>query len=201
MIRTFVAEPTTLTREGLIAVLSRQDDIELLATVRYAEDVLPAAREFRPDVALIAGAFPAHDGILIARALRVMLPWCRCAILSHTRQPSHLERAIAAHVDGYLYYDSPAESLCASIRQLAIGNKVIDRKLAFSTAGIKACPLTLREAEILKVAARGFSTAEIAHSLCLAPGTVRNYLSHAIAKAGARNRVDVIRIADESGWL
>ncbi|MBV9446592.1 MAG: response regulator transcription factor [Streptosporangiaceae bacterium] len=201
MIRTFVAEPTTLTREGLIALLSREKDIELIAAVECAEDVIPAARELKPDVALIAGAFPDHDGILIARAMQAMLPQCRCAILSHTCQARDLERAIAAQVHGYLAHDCPAEFLCAAIRQMAVGNKIIDPRLAFIVVGSKANPLTLREMEALRVAAKGFTTAEIAEHLCLAPGTVRNYLSRAIAKVGARNRVDAIRIADESGWL
>jgi two-component system response regulator DesR len=201
MIRTFVAEPTTLTREGLVALLSREEDIELIAVVQCAEEVMPTARVLRPDVALLADAFPDHDGILIARTLHAALPRCRCAILSHTRHPRHLERAIAAQVHGYLVHDCPAEFLYAAIRQMAIGNKVIDPGLAFAMVGSRACPLTLREAEALRAAAKGFTTAEIAISLCLAAGTVRNYLSRAIAKVGARNRVEAIRIADESGWL
>jgi two-component system response regulator DesR len=201
MIRTFVAEPTTLTREGLIALLSREEDIELIAAVQCAEDVIPTARELRPDIALLADAFPDHDGILIARSLHTALPLCRCAILSHTCHPRHLERAIAAQVHGYLVHDCPAEFLCAAIRHMAVGNKVIDPRLAFAMVDSRACPLTLREAEALRAAAKGFTTAEIATSLCLAGGTVRNYLSRAIAKVGARNRVEAIRIADESGWL
>jgi two-component system response regulator DesR len=201
MIRTFVAEPTALTREGLVALLSRENDIELIAAVQYAADVVPAAEELKPDVALLPDSFPDHDGIAMACALRAALPLCRCAILSRTRDPRHLERAITAGVDGYLVHDCPAEFLCTAIRQLAAGNKVIDPMLAFIVVDSKANPLTLREMEALRVAAKGFTTAEIAEHLCLATGTVRNYLSRAIAKVGARNRVDAIRIADESGWL
>jgi two-component system response regulator DesR len=201
MIRTFVAEPTTLTREGLVALLTREEDIEVIAAVEHAEEVLPAARELKPDIALLADVFPGHDGILIAETLGTILPGCRCAILSHTNHPRHLERAIAAQVHGYLVHDCPAEFLSAAIRLMAIGNKVIDPRLAFSVVGSKACPLTLREAEALRAAANGFTTAEIAANLCLTAGTVRNYLSRAIAKVGARNRVDAIRIADDSGWL
>jgi two-component system response regulator DesR len=201
MIRTFVAEPTTLTREGLVALLAREADIELIAAVERAEEVLPAAGELKPDIALLADVFPDHDGIVIAETLHATLPACRCAILSHTRHPGHLERAVAAQVYGYLVHDCPAEFLCAAIRQMAAGNKVIDPELAFSMVGSKACPLTLREAEALRAAAKGFTTEEIAENLCLAAGTVRNYLSRAMTKVGGRNRVDAIRIADESGWL
>lgn len=201
MIRTFVAEPTALTREGLVALLSREHDIELVATVQRAEEVVAAARALKPDVALLAAAFPGHDGIDIARALRAALPECRCAILSPGRRLRDVQRAIAAQVHGFLVHDCPAEFLTAAIRQLASGNKVIDPGLAFGAPGSKACPLTSREAEALKAAAQGSTTAEIAATLFLTAGTVRNYLSRAIAKTGARNRVDAIRIAEESGWL
>jgi two-component system response regulator DesR len=201
VIRTFVAEPMTLTREGLVALLSREHDIELIAAVQRAEDVVSAARALKPDVVLLAAAFPGHDGIDIARALRAALPECRCAILSSGRRLRDLQRAIAAQVHGFLVHDCPAEFLTEAIRQLASGNKVIDPGLALDAPGSKACPLTSREAEALQAAAQGSTTAEIAASLCLTAGTVRNYLSRAIAKTGARNRVGAIRIAEESGWL
>ena len=201
MIRTFVAEPTTLTREGLVALLGRENDIELIAAVQCAEEVMPTARELKPDVALLADDFPGHDGISIARSLQAEIPQCRCAILSHTGNPRDLERAIAAQVHGYLVHDCSGAFLSTAIRQMAVGNKVVDPRLAFRIVGVKACPLTLREAEALRAAAKGFTTAEIAECLCLSVGTVRNYLSRAIAKVGARNRVGAIRIADESGWL
>ncbi|MBV9450261.1 MAG: response regulator transcription factor [Streptosporangiaceae bacterium] len=201
MIRTLVAEPTTLTREGLVALLSREIDIELIAVVERGEDVLPAALEFSPDVALVAAAFPGHDGIAIARVLYAALPGCRCAILSAGRSMRDLRRAIAANVHGFLVHDCPAEFLAEAVRQIATGNKVIDPRLSLSVISSPACPLTTREAEALRVAAQGSTTAEIAASLCLTSGTVRNYLSRAIAKTGARNRADAIRIANESGWL
>lgn len=197
MIRTFVAEPTTLTREGLVALLSREHDIDLIATVQRAEEVVSAARALKPDVVLLAAAFPGHDGIDIARALRAALPECRCAILSSGRRLRDVQRAIAAQVHGFLVHDCPAEILTEAIRELASGNKVIDPGPALGAP----CPLTSREAEALKAAAQGSTTAEIAASLFLTAGTVRNYLSRAIAKTGARNRVGAIRIAEESGWL
>jgi two-component system response regulator DesR len=201
MIRTFVAEPTTLIREGLVALLSREDDIELIAAVRRADEVVSTARAVRPDVAVLAAAFPGHDGISIAKMLHTVVPTCRCAILSSGRRVRDLHRAVAAQVQGFLVDDCPAEFLTAAIRELACGRTVIDPGLTFSALGRAECPLTRREAEALRVAARGASTGQIAASLVLAEGTVRNYLSRAIAKTGARNRVDAIRIADESGWI
>jgi two-component system response regulator DesR len=196
-----VAEPTTLTREGLVALLSREHDIELIATVQRGEEVMPTARALRPDIVLLAAAFPGHDGIAIARTLRAALPECRCAILSSGRRLRDRQRAIAAQIHGFLVHDCPAEFLAEAIRLLASGNKIIDAGLSSSARGSAACPLTTREAEVLHAAAQGSTTAEIATSLCLSAGTVRNYLSRAIAKTGGRNRVDAIRIADELGWL
>jgi two-component system, NarL family, response regulator DesR len=201
VIRTFVAEPTTLTREGLVALLSREADIELIATVQRGDEVVSTARVVRPDVAVLAAVFPGHDGISIARMLHTVVPACRCAILSSGRRLPDLHRAVAAQVHGFLVDDCPAEFLTAAIRELASGRTVIDPGLTFSALGGAECPLTMREADALRVAAQGATTEEIAASLRLAEGTVRNYLSRAIAKTGARNRVDAIRIADESGWI
>jgi two-component system, NarL family, response regulator DesR len=200
VIRTLVAESATLAREGLVALLSRADDIDLVAAVRRGEDVVPAARVLKPDVAVIASAFPGHDGIAIVRAMHAVLPACRCAIMSSGHRVRDLRRATAAQVHGFLVHDCPAELITQAIRDLASGKQVIHPGLG-GTLGAPACPLTTRESDVLRLAAQGSTTAEIAKSLCLTVGTVRNYLSRAITKAGARNRVDAIRIANESGWI
>ena len=197
MIRILIAEPMTLTREGLVALLGREHDIELAATVGHREDVLSTARAVRPDVALLAAAFPDRDGISVAAGMRTAVPNCRCAILSFGWRPRDLQRAVAAGVRGFLVLDSPAQFLTDAVRRLAVGSQVVDPRLSLR----ERCPLTTRETDALRTAAEGSTTAEIASVLCLAEGTVRNYLSRAISKTGARNRVDAIRIATESGWL
>jgi two-component system response regulator DesR len=197
MIRILIAEPMTLTREGLVALLGRESDIELAATVRRREEVVSTARAVRPDVALVAAAFQDRDGITLAAGLHAAVPDCRCAILSSGWRPKDLRRAVAAGVRGFLVWDSPAQFLTDAVRQVAVGRQVADPRLSFG----EQSPLTTRETDALRVAAEGSTTAEIATVLCLSEGTVRNYLSRAIAKTGARNRVDAIRIAGESGWL
>jgi two-component system response regulator DesR len=197
MIRILIAEPMTLTREGLVALLGREQDIELAATVGHREDVLSTARAVRPDVALLAAEFPDRDGISVAAGMRTAVPNCRCAILSFGWRPRDLQRAVAVGVRGFLVLDSPAQFLTDAVRRLAVGRQVVDPRLSLR----ERCPLTTREADALRTAAEGSTTAEIAAVLCLAEGTVRNYLSRAISKTGARNRVDAIRIASESGWL
>jgi two-component system, NarL family, response regulator DesR len=201
LIKVLAAEPAALIREGLIAILGRQNDIELVAALKLGEEIIPTARISLPQVALVAASFPGHEGIPLARALQTTVPGCHCAILSRRRLVRDLERAIAADLDGFLLLDCTAEFLTEAIRQLAAGNKVIDPSLTFSALDFGASPLTERETEALGVAAQGSTTAEIAVYLSLTEGTVRNYLSRAIAKIGARNRVDAIRIANERGWL
>jgi two-component system response regulator DesR len=197
MIRILIAEPMTLTREGLVALLGRESDIELAATVRHREEVVSAARAVRPDVALLSAAFRDRDGITVAAGLQAAVPDCRCAVLSSGWRSRDLQRAVTAGVRGFLIWDSPAQFLTDAVRQVAVGRKVVDPRISFG----EQCPLTTREADALRAAAEGSTTAEIATFLCLSEGTVRNYLSRAIAKTGARNRVDAIRIAGQSGWL
>jgi two-component system, NarL family, response regulator DesR len=197
MIRILIAEPMTLTREGLVALLGRESDIELAATVRHREEVVATARAVRPDVALLAAAFQDLDGITLAAGLHAAVPDCRCAILSSDWRSRDLHRAVAAGVRGFLVWDSPGQFLTYAVRQVAVGRQVVDPRLSFGDQ----CPLTTRETDALRAAAKGSTTAEIASVLCLSEGTVRNYLSRVIAKTGARNRVDAIRIAGESGWL
>ena len=197
MIRILIAEPMTLTREGLVALIERENDIELAAAVRHREEVVMTARAVRPDVALLAAAFPDRDGIAVAAGLHAAVPDCRCAMLSPSWRSRDLRRAVAAGVRGFLVWDTPAQFLTDAVRQVAVGRQVVDPRLSFG----ERCPLTTREADALRAAAEGSTTAEIATVLCLSEGTVRNYLSRAIAKTGARNRVGAIRIAGESGWL
>lgn len=201
MIRTLIAESTALPREGLVAILSRESDIDLVAAVRNSAEALSAARTLRPDVALLSAVFPA-DGeidnwISVAAAGREAAPGCQFAILSPGWQYRSMRRAASAGVRGFLVRDSPTEDLIAAVRRLASGGQVLDPRLM---SGVES-PLTQREADVLREAGRGGTTAEIAAELCLSEGTVRNYLSRAICKTGARNRLGAVRIAGESGWL
>ncbi|MBO0805154.1 MAG: response regulator transcription factor [Nocardiopsaceae bacterium] len=201
VIRTLVAEPTALPREGLVAILSREPDIELVATARSGTEAVSAARTLRPDVALLSAFFPADGGIrgwiAVAAAAKQAAPECQYAILSPDWQRRDLRRAAAAGVRGFLACDSPADELIAAVRRLAAGGKVFGSRQPDSTSS----PLTPREADVLRAAEGGATTAEIAAALCLSDGTVRNYLSRAIAKTGARNRLGAVRTAAESGWL
>lgn len=201
MIRTLIAEQSSLIRVGLIAVLSRADDIEVIAELERGDQVVPASRALLPDVAVLAATLPGLDGFATARALHAELPSCHSLIMSEQRAPSHLRRAVAAHAVGFIVRDAPPDFIADTIRRAAKGRKVIDPDLAFAALNAAENPLTARELETLRLAGKGDTTAEIAKELCLSVGTVRNYLSRAITKTGARNRVDAIRIAAGAGWF
>ncbi len=201
MIRTLIAEQTSLIRAGLVAFLSSAGDIEVIAELQHGDQVVSASRALRPDVAVLAAALPGTSGFAAARALHTELPSCRSLIMSEQRDPAGLRRAVAAHATGFVVRDVAAESIAEAVRRVASGKKVIDPELAFAALNAGPNPLTSRELDALRLAAEGATTAEIARDLYLSVGTVRNYLSRAITKTGARNRVDAIRIAVGAGWL
>lgn len=201
MIRTLIADRTALIRAGLVACISRERDIEVVAEVDRREPVLPTVVALVPDVAVIDAAIAAADGFGVIRDLHEAVPSCRTLIMATQPCPRDLRRAVAAHAAGFVCKDANPDSISQAIRQVAQGMKALDPNLAFDALDAPASPMTSRETDVLRLAAVGASTAEIARQLCLTTGTVRNRISAIIAKTGARNRVDAIRIADYSGWL
>jgi two-component system response regulator DesR len=201
VIRTLIAEQTSLIRAGLVAFLSCSDDIEVVAELQRGDQVVPASRALLPDVAVLAAALPGADGFAAARALHAELPSCHSLIMGDQRDPAGLRRAVAAHASGFVVRDAAPDFITEAVRRAARGRKVIDPDLAFAALNAAKNPLTSRELDALRLAAQGATTTEIARDLCLSVGTVRNYLSRAITKTDARNRVDAIRIAVGAGWL
>ena len=201
VIRTLIAEQTCIIRAGLVAFLSCADDIKVIAELQRGDDVVSASRALLPDVAVLGASLPGADGFAAARALHAELPTCHSLIMSDQRDPAGVRRAVAAHATGFVVRDAPPDFLTEAVRRAAGGKKVIDPDLAFAALNAEENPLTSRELDALRLAAQGATTAEIATDLCLSAGTVRNYLSRAIAKTGARNRVDAIRIITSAGWL
>lgn len=198
MIRTLVADSVDLMRAGLLALLSREPDISVVAELDRPELVVPAARLVRPDVAVVDGAMAVQDGFAAIRQLHEAVPACGSVIMSSSDGPCDLRVAAAARADGFVMKDSDPAKITDAIREVAAGNKVIDPDLALSTL---TSPLTAREVDVLRLAAQGEPATEIAGRLYLAVGTVHNLMSRVIGKTGARNRVDAIRIAESAGWL
>ena len=201
MIRVLIAEDQTMVRGALRALLDLEDDLEVVAEVGRGDAVVAAAREHRPDVALLDIEMPGLDGIEAARALATAVPEVRAVVLTTFGRPGFLRRAMEVGASGFLVKDAPVAELARSIRAVVAGERVIDRDLAAAALAIGATPLSAREADVLREAADGATVAEIARRLFLSEGTVRNYLSSAIGKTGARTRVEAARVAEEKGWL
>ncbi|WP_404823887.1 response regulator transcription factor [Nonomuraea gerenzanensis] len=201
VIRTLLAEDMKLVRGALVALLAYEEDIEVVAEVDRGDRILAAARASRPDVAVLDIALPGMDGLAAAGVLHEKLPECGVLILTGVGTPGLLKRALDVHVRGFMAKDAPPGRLADGIRRVAEGERVIDSELAIAAMRPAEAPLTQRELDVIGAAADGASVGEIAASLYLAEGTVRNYLSRTTAKLGARSRIDAIRIARESGWI
>jgi two-component system response regulator DesR len=201
MIRVLIAEDQAMVRGALASLLALEGDIEVVAEVGRGDEVLAAALAHDPDVALLDIEMPGQDGIAAAAQLRLNLARTRTLILTTFGRPGYLRRAIESGASGFLLKDAPAAQLADAIREVHAGRRVIDPGLAAAAIADGVSPLTERERDVLQAAAEHVTAAEIAGHLFLAEGTVRNYLSVAIRKVGARNRGEAIEIAREKGWL
>jgi two-component system response regulator DesR len=201
LIRVLIAEDQAMIRGALAALLATEPDIEVVAQVERGDRVVEEALRFKPDVALLDIEMPGQDGITAAADLRAKLPSCRVLILTVFGRPGYLRRAVDAGVSGFLLKDAPPDELASAIRRTAKGEKVIDTQLAHAALSEGSSPLTPRERDVLAMSVRGASVEEVARSLHLTNGTVRNHLSIAIQKLNAHNRTEAARIAEEKGWL
>jgi two-component system, NarL family, response regulator DesR len=201
VIRVLLAEDQGMVRGALAALLGLQPDIEVVAQVGRGDEVVPAALAARPDVALLDIEMPGGDGLAAAASLREALPGCRALILTTFGRPGYLHRAMAAGAYGFLVKDGPPEQLAAAIRRAAAGQRTVDPGLAAAALADGTSPLSERETEVLAAARELDGTAKIAAKLHMAEGTVRNHLSAAIRKTGARGRAEAVRIAEAKGWL
>jgi two-component system response regulator DesR len=201
VIKVLLAEDMHMVRGALVALLNLESDIEVVAEVSTGDQILPAAKETQPDVAVIDIDLPGKDGLSAAIEIHESLPSVHTLILTSLGRPGTVRRALDAKVNGFLLKDSPSDKLANAVRSVAIGRRVIDSELALAAWETDDCPLTPREIEILSLAARGRTVADIAAELFLSAGTVRNYLAAVVTKLNARNRVHAIRIATEAEWL
>jgi two-component system, NarL family, response regulator DesR len=201
VIRILLAEDQRMVRGALAALLAFEPDLEVVAQASSGNEALTAAAETRPDVALLDIEMPEIDGIDVAARLRRELPECTILILTTFGRPAYLRRAMEAGASGFLVKDAPAERLANAIRRAVRGERIVDPELAAAALQDRESPLTQRERDVLDAGAGGSPVSEIARRLHLSEGTVRNYVSTAIGKTGARNRTEAWRIARERGWL
>lgn len=200
MIRVVIAEDQSMVLGALAALLEIEGDLEVVGRARDGEEALAMCREQRPDVLLTDIEMPRRTGLELASAVKQEKLPTRVIILTTFARGGYLRRALEAGASGYLLKDSPAEHLANAVRRVKAGGRVIDPELA-AEAWSEPDPLTDRERQVLRMAGEGQSSADIASTLHLSEGTVRNYLSEAISKLGAANRVEAARIARDKGWL
>jgi two-component system, NarL family, response regulator DesR len=196
-----IAEDQTMVRQALVALLELEPDIEVVAQAADGDEALAMAAKHRPDIAVLDIEMPGPNGIEVAGQLSRSDFEGNVIIVTTFDRPGYLRAAMAAGASGFLLKDAPAADLAAAIRRVAAGERVVDPSLAAAALAQGDSPLTDREAEVLAAAASHDAVADVAARLHLSPGTVRNHLSAAIQKLGARNRAEAVQIAQRKGWL
>ncbi|HEV2852742.1 MAG TPA: response regulator transcription factor [Thermoanaerobaculia bacterium] len=200
MIRVLIAEDQSMVLGALAALLELEPDIDVVGQAHDGQEALDLVEKNRPDVILTDIEMPRMTGLEMAAELKRRRHPARVVILTTFARSGYLRRALDAGAAGYLLKDAPAERLAEAVRRVHAGLRSVDPELA-AAAWEEPDPLTDRERQVLRLAAEGHSSARIASELHLSEGTVRNYLSEAISKMGAENRVEAARIARQKGWL
>jgi two-component system response regulator DesR len=201
VIKLLLADDQALVRGALATLLALEPDLEVVAEVGRGDEVVAAAREARPDVALLDVEMPGLDGIGATRSLRAAVPACKVLVVTTFGRPGYLRRALEAGASGFVVKDTPARQLADAVRRVHAGLRVVDPTLAAESLAAGSSPLTARETEVLRAAQDGGTVADLAATLHLSEGTVRNHLSSAIGKTGARTRAEAVRLAEDAGWL
>lgn len=200
-LRLLLADDQALVRGALAALLQLESDLDVVAEVARGDEVVAAVREHRPDVALLDVEMPGLDGIAATAAVRAACPGTRVLVVTTFGRPGYLRRAMEAGASGFVVKDTPARELADAVRRVAAGLRVVDPALAAESLAAGTSPLTERETQVLRAARDGGTAADLAAALRLSEGTVRNHLSSAIGKTGARTRAEAVRLAEENGWL
>ena len=201
MIKLLLADDQALVRGAMAALLDMEPDLKVVAEVGRGDEVAAAAVVHDPDVALLDVEMPGLDGIAACRALRQVRPDCRVLMVTTFGRAGYLRQAMAAGASGFIVKDTPARQLADAVRRVHDGLRVVDPALAAQSLAQGDSPLTDRETGVLLAARDGGTVADIARGLRLSEGTVRNHLSSAIGKTGARTRAEAVRLANDNGWL
>ena len=200
MIRLLIADDEDLLRSALVALLGLEEDLVVVAEAATTTDAVRLALEHRPDIAVLDLEMPPADGLFAAGEIRAALP-TRIVLVTRHARPAVLRRALAAGVSGFVPKTTSAARLAEIVRDIAAGRRYVDPEIAASALTEDDCPLSERELEVLTAARTGASVAEIAVVVHLAPGTVRNYLSAAMAKLNASTRHAAAHHAWQQGWI
>ncbi|AGZ42528.1 response regulator transcription factor [Actinoplanes friuliensis] len=201
MIRLLLADDQALVRGAMAALLDMEPDLKVVAEVGRGDEVVDAVRDHGVEVALLDVEMPGLDGVAAARELRKAVPGCRVLMVTTFGRAGYLRQAMAAGASGFIVKDTPARQLADAVRRVHEGLRVVDPGLAAQSLAHGDSPLTERESDVLRAARDGGTVADIARELHLSEGTVRNHLSSAIGKTGARTRAEAVRLALDNGWL
>lgn len=201
MIRIVIAEDQQMLLGALASLLQLEEDIEVVAQVADGAKALQAIKTCQPDICMLDIEMPVLSGLDVAAAVKQEGLPCKMMVVTTFARPGYLQRAMELKVDGYLLKDEPIEFLVEAIRRVYRGQRVISPELGAFLFEKEENPLTEREQEVLRLAAEGLTTEQIAHTLYLTKGTVRNYLSSAIQKLDVQSRHQAIKKASEKGWL
>ena len=201
MIRLLLADDQALVRGAMAALLDMEPDLKVVAEVGRGDEVVGAVKANEVDVALLDVEMPGMDGVAAARAVRAAAPACRILMVTTFGRAGYLRQAMAAGAGGFIVKDTPARQLADAVRRVHEGLRVVDPALAAQSLAQGDSPLTDREADVLRSARDGGTVADLARDLHLSEGTVRNHLSSAIGKTGARTRAEAVRLAVDNGWL
>jgi two-component system response regulator DesR len=201
MIRILIAEDQALVRGALAALLGLEPDFEVVGLAADGRQALALCEQLAPDIVLTDIEMPHMTGLELAVSLAEKGAASRVVIVTTFGRSGYLRRALAAGVRGYLLKDAPADTLAAAIRTVQGGGRAVAPELALEVWGGVQDPLSERERQVLRLAGEGRSSADIARQVFLSEGTVRNYLSEAISKLGAGNRVEAYRMARDAWWL
>lgn len=201
MIRIVLADDANLVRGAIAALLDLESDLEVVGQTGRGDEAAALVAELSPDVAVLDIDMPGATGLEVAEQLARTSPECALVVLTSFGRPGYLRRAVGAGVRGFLHKDAPVGELAEAVRAVHAGEQRIDPELATAAMAAGLSPLTNRETEVLRALAHGDSVADIARTLHIAEGTVRNHMSAAMAKTGTENRIGAVHTAEEMGWL
>ncbi|KRG15356.1 response regulator transcription factor [Lederbergia galactosidilytica] len=198
MIRIVIAEDQRMVLGALGSLLSLEDDMEVVGMANNGEDAIQLVKQFEPDICIMDIEMPGKSGLESAEELRILN--CKVIILTTFARSGYFQRAIKAGVHGYLLKDSPSEELANAIRHVMSGRKIYAPELMDDLYS-EENPLTVREKAVLELVADGRNTKEIAETLSIKTGTVRNYISQILDKLEVTNRIEAITQSKKKGWF
>lgn len=196
-----IADDHVMIRAALATLVGSEPDLTVVGQCERGDEAVAMVEKLRPDVAVLDVEMPGMDGIDACEVIATRFPECRCLMLTALNKPGLLQHALRAGASGFIVKYSPAADLVAAIRAVAAGRRAVDSSLAIAALASYEVKLTERELAVVERLAEGLSDREIGRALSLSAGTVRNYVSSVLTKVGARNRVDLVRIGRENGWL